>query len=387
MSDSNTMEKQYHLDAEFPNNLAAKLDVAFPSRTFLWDINLAPITAFRKKAFLPNGQPNQAGASLGDHNAQYAVPMCLGTAMPLALLNLDPGFAAAAAEAGFSWLEKVQGNLPAQKIDVESPGLPLRINYAGTASILYFPSYDNGRYNDRISPNIRAAVIVIPDSPENDDDWKYGNTPAYAMQMAQFRLWCWRQYAMQENLNHSCQCHSVILVRITGNLSQDITIRTITADSARDDALALRVIKALEQKKAWLDNGYFTAVYPTNIRSKTKKEQFQEMLEDAFVLEDPDVFALVQQYMAARSSRKALERKLKEIHATRDALAVRLAGEVDCADQGTLTCANGTYAVKHKPKRESVKSVPSVDVVMQTVGPKYINLIRKEGSNVSIEAL
>lgn len=328
---------------------------------------------FTKDAFHADGAP----VSL-ERDTIYPLyaPWYMGTPIPEAFLRIEESYSRTAAQAAVSWTCGIFGRNahPGKTNDA----LSFMCGYQDRVLTVQFPLCDLFLADG-------AIVVPVADTWRNDDEWGQGVVPSYVEQHVRFLLWCYRYY------QQSCDSELVVpdrayVTRIIGNLPTDVTVYTVLADSKLDQKVADRVLRAFSKT---LDDGENPL---TNRREQPEvpwQEQREMELDGAYHTDDPALYELIQQYMAARSTRKDLEATDKRLKAEADAIAVSLAALTEGeASTGLLVVDKTAYTVKHTPSRKQAPKVTSA--LIYQFAPNHANQVIKEGSrkvSVSIDVL
>lgn len=309
---------------------------------------------FQKDAFHLDGSPVEQEASIlyPVQTAKY-----YGIAVPEYLAKIEEQYRQTASLAALNWLKSLLGGVPGTDLGnlIIRHGFRLdHIDASGNVTPICFPAnlvrHANGE---------EAAVIAFPDSYENDDSWLGEAIPQYARAQAQFQLWCWRQlHAVNPASPFPKKAY---IVRITGNLAVDVTIRTIPSEPAKEDAVANRV---LTRYRSCRTSG--SAPVLNTFAQMDWREVKQEEFDSAYHMDDEDLRELIRQYLAVRSERKELEREMEKIQADMDAIAIRLGSltAIDAA-KGVLQTDTMEYTVQHTKRRASRTGSISVPLLRQ----------------------
>ena len=381
------MSKWYFAyDAHLSEALQKKLDKAGLLAPLPETKKTGDDVRFVKDYFTPDGYPHLGNdVKVGEVKYPFLLPVIApwytGAAIPSVLLDMDSLYRQTACQAALSWLntlvEEAEPTGPIEKATQTFHGLAFQETIGGNTFTFAFP-------DTRIDTNSHgpAAVILIADSYWNNEDWeKQGSVPLYARQQAMFQLWCWQQYA--DKCDDPIDApKTAFVVRISGNLAIDCTIRTVEYNEREAVTLVNRVCKA----KA--------AEAPTDNYQKRKITPIQTWAEkidnQAYITEDADLYELVVQYMKARKARKAIEKELDAVVAERDGIAVALASYIPAGElQGYMDLTNGTKCtVTHQPKRARNTTI-SPDIV-RSFFPSYEGCIVASGQHrktVTIDVL
>ena len=323
------------------------------------------------------------------YTAQY-----LGTPIPESLLEVPQGYSSHASVAAYKWLQKItmggrvdlthfdgecfDATIEGENVHFTFPTTQFHMFHHNPAAAGPTPTHYSKSY----------AVIPWPDVSDNNDDWKDGTIPAYAEQQAHLLLWCW--WYTYDVLKHRTSCPvDCFIVRITGNTPGDITVRTVHSDPQKQAAIAARVVKRIKGKANPAEDNMRVRKQGTWLERKQAED------EDAYRVEDPNVYALVRDYMEARTRRKTLEAQSDDLKNQMDALAIKLAELTPSdTDIGTVVDVTPTgmgkvmYQVKHTRKALRPSDTVSADLVMQFF-PEYSGCVTttvKQRGSVTVEA-
>lgn len=293
---------------------------------------LDTVDGFQRETFYPDGTPV-------NHNAltvyPYFAPRYLGTPMPDANVRLEEGYSRTAAKSAVSWVCGLLGGMIWEKDLLH--GIRMDVHWNGSTVPVMFPL---------CGAELPDGEIIFPvaDTWRNDGDWGQGAVPAYIEQQVRFLLWCYRQAGLPVPTQ-------VYVARIIGNLPTDMSVCTLFPDAKKEDRIASRVLNAVTKTmaagKSLLSN--------TNIIPETPWEEAKAAaLAECYQTDDPQLFELVQKYMAARSVRKELEAEDKRLKKQTDAIAINLAAQIDGANsRGELILGKTAYRVSHATSRKS----------------------------------
>lgn len=365
---------EYHFDVPLDSSIQAKLDALGLVPGFL---KSAAAPGYEKDAFTPDGYPVDEFPSTVYPSLLYKT---IGIPISENVTLVDPLFRQKAALAGLKWAEKVFAK---QEV---------RWNFSG----IYFNEWVHGEEVNFCFPvtsmliNVECnvfhcAVMVFPESHHDDDNWEDGMIPQYAMMQAQLTMWCSQQYAAQHDSDFF-PVDSAILVRLTGNLSVDTTIRTVDYDPKQANRILQRIAKAVKTCKA-SGKGYHENL--VTLPTRDWKEEKQQDLEDAFCIDSEPFYDLVQQYMAVRSNRKRLEEEQDALKQQMDNIAIRLASRLDPQyDGGSFETAGTVYSVSHK--KRAVNPAKVTAGLVRQLAPQHIDTIHTNvipRGRISIEVL
>ncbi len=343
-------------------SLAKKLnDAGLLKRTAYEISNYKPQVMLKKDFFTPDGYPANTDLEAVANNSficPVMAPWYTGAPVPESILKMDKLYRQKACDAAMSWLlnptDSAQDNtLPNSAFNRPYQnwkprgrsfhGLRVEQTVCGQNILFWFPDTVLERGN---MAKPYAAVVLIADTYDNNEDWEHGSIPLYARQQAMFQLWCWEQFS---NIHSQPVPEEAIIVRICGNLAADCTIRTVAYNEAEAYRLVDRICKAYIQ-----ESQQNLPIYAKRnaIPTKPWQEKKQEIMDNAYWPNDEDLHTTVKDYMAARSNRKQLEREVEEKEQRMQAIALELASRIPSAVQGTLTLPNGTICtVTHRAKR------------------------------------
>lgn len=356
------MSKWYFSFDNAPLSLALqeKLDKAGLLRAIPTVRDASPETRFAKDFFTADGFPHMGSdMELSEVVFPYLFPAIApwydNATIPAAIMEMDALYRQSACEAALAWLfTLMEASGATNHIDTSRTfhGLAFQETIHGVPQTFCFPDTRIGV----ISKNAPAAVVLIADSYWNNEAWeKQSAVPLYARQQAQFQLWCWDRFADKLPAD-SPFCEEIprtaIIVRISGNLSVDCTIRTVDYNPKEAFSLVDRICKAKAQEP---QKGLY---WKRNI--ETVQKWAEKIENEAYITENVDLHELIVEYMKARSTRKRIERELDEVSAKQDGIAMQLADAIPDGDiQGTLDLSDGTKcAVTHTRKRASSRSIP-----------------------------
>lgn len=358
--------KYYHNVTSLPADIDAKLDTL--SLHGLFTCDELPVTAGDKvpDEFHPDGRPvTEQPDVLYPCNA----PFYLGTPYPSSLMQVPEGYSRTASVAALEWLEKTLEGAEINKGHFNGERLTATID--GTEFHFAFPNtvvdYIEGDLASGINYQYKyASVITVADVSDNNEDWDSGSLPYYMESQARLLLWCWNfKYGHLEDCPTDC-----FVVRITGNTPGDITVRTVHADTQKDNAIVKRICKRMAGKQA--------NTVPKSIRDQgTWFDRKAQEREDAYVIEDEDFYELVRSYMECRTQRKNLEAKHKQIKEEMEAIAIRLAAQIPAnakAGEVEAPAIHSKFMVFHTPKRTQGVTI-SPDIIRQYY-PEYSDCIR-----------
>ena len=325
----------------------------------------SPSLRFVKNFFTADGYPHlNDGVKSYETAYPYIFPAIAPwydmASIPSTVVEMDPLYRQTACEAALSWLfttTSASGISVGGENSRTFHGIAFQEEVQGVEHIFAFP-------DTRIASPVvggTAAVVLITDSYWNNEDWeKAGSVPLYARQQAMFQLWCWEQFAIRlpANSNFTGEIpSSALIVRISGNLAVDCTIRRVDYDPKEANALINRICKARNMEA---QQGLYWK------RNVQRFETWNEKIaNEAYIAEDDDLHELVTSYMKAHSDRKAIENEHKEVSARMDAIAVELASRIPAGEQqARLEMSDGTiFTVSHQLRRTGRRSAFSPDVL------------------------
>lgn len=363
----------YNFGVSLPTNIEKKLEFSDLLRKPLPHADTA---GFEKNAFHSDGYPVSADPYTVYPSLLHRI---IGTPVPEYLMEMSEDYRRRASIAAIQWLEKVMGkNLSALSFN----GLSFQSIYENENIDFCFPDTQILCLTESAIES--CAVLTFPDTHNNDEDWEYGAVPRYAEDQAQLMIWCSRQYAAIHP--DYLPCNKAFLVRIKGNLSVDNTIRTVNYDPQQARRILQKIAKA---HAVAISAGTPIAKAPVIIPKCDWKAEKQLDLDNAYQLENPDLYDLLGRYMNARSIRKSLERQAKDIKDRMDSIAVAIASEISpSASQGEIEVNDMIYTVKHVPKR-SYPTTISAELVRQ-FAPQYAEHIHVSSvprGRITIETL
>lgn len=363
----------YLFGTDLPDSIKDKLE----EHVLRYNPLQSQFPGFEKNAFSPDGFPVDCKADTVYPALLYRL---IGTPISAYLSEIEKEYRSTASVAALKWLEKVLGR---KDIYWYSDGLHFEYEFLGEKIKFCFPTTTIA-YEINSSP-LQAAVIPLPDSHNNDPDWESGMIPQYAEQRAQLLMWCHHQYAEQFPRLHT-ELNHTYLVRIKGNLAVDNTIRTVTYNPAQAERLVAKICKTVVACRTAGKPMYDNLVEIP--KTDWKKEREQD-LEDAYRIEDPALYEILQKYMEARSTRKTLESQAEAIKEQMHTLAITIASTTATDSRsGRLTEGSNTYSVTHTPKRSAAPTI-SADLLRQ-LAPDHIDAIRVSTiprGRITIEAL
>ena len=329
---------------------------------------------FIPTAFHPDGTPITKEK---DTIYPCYAPWYLGTPIPEAFLRIEDSYSRTAAQAAVAWTFAIFGEdcNPGKTADA----LSFECGYQNRILNVQFPLYDRFLEGN-------AIVIPVADTWRNDSEWGQGVVPAYVEQHARFLLWCYRYYhdICDSNLPVPERAY---VTRIIGNLPTDVTVYTINADSRIDQKIADRVIRAVTKT---LDANQNPLLNLKQQEEQPWAQRREAELSDAYHTDDPELFELIQQYLAALSHRKELEAQDKQMKAEADAIAVSIASQTrGTASTGKLIVDSKTaYTVRHTPARKQPPKITSA--LIYQFAPNHAQQVITEGARrvkVSIDVL
>lgn len=313
-----------------------------------------------------------------NQNTIYPIyaPWYMGTPIPEALLRIEDTYSRTAAQAAGSWTCGIFGrNTHPEKTN---DALSFECGYQNHILNVQFPLC-----NLLLSDG--AIVVPVADTWRNDSEWGQGVVPSYVEQHVRFLLWCYRYY------NQNCNSDLIVpdrayVTRIIGNLPTDVTVYTVLSDETADQKIAERVFKAFTKA---LDAGE-NPILNRKIQPEIPWLEQRDMeLAGAYQTDDPELYDLIQRYMAARSTRKELEAMDKQLKASADAIAVSLAAlTTDDASSGKLVVDKTAYTVRHTPSRKQPPKVTAA--LIYQFAPNHADQVLREGTRkvtVSIDVL
>lgn len=307
---------------------------------------------FKKDCFFSDGSPKE-------YNRDIIYPCYashyLGHTLPSAYLDIQPEYSKTASQAAYKWLQKVLDNFDEFS---EIHGEELTVNISGEDMTFCFPlmdiSYES--YDSAGSPHTEKAIVIpIADSRDNDEEWSDNIIPSYANLSAQLSLWCYyKSWEMQRRDDFP---QKAFVVRICGNTSSEIKIRTVNFDlptlTKTVQRLVFRFVKAQMQGKDPREN----VVRKESLDWRDKKTIDNE---DAYVLQDPALYQLLEKYQDVYYQRKVAEESLSAIKNEMDSIAISLAAQTDAdAPNGKVSGTNRAYCVTHiaySPKKPSISA-------------------------------
>lgn len=303
-------------------------------------------------------------------------PWYLGTPIPEAFLRIENTYSRTAAQAAISWTAGIFGRdtHPGKTCDALSFECPFQNHILSVQFPLYSQFLADG-----------AIVVPVADTWRNDSEWGQGVVPSYVEQHVRFLLWCYRYYHHNRDDNLTVPDRAYV-TRIIGNLPTDVMVYTVFADAGVDQKVADRVFRAFTKAKAAGANPLLSLKSQPEI---PWMEQREAELADAYHTDDPVLYDLIQRYMAARSTRKELEAKDKDLKAKADAIAISLAALTkDDVSTGKLIVDKTAYTVKHTPSRKQPPRITSA--LIYQFAPNHANQVITEGARkvtVSIDVL
>lgn len=332
---------------------------------------------FEKDAFTPDGYPVNAKPDTIYPALLYRT---IGIPVSESLTEIEPEFRRTASVAALKWLEKVLHGSTSHwafnglNFQYIIDGDPINFCFP-TTSVMHTIDASHAEY---------CAVIPLPDTFLNDEDWECGMIPQYAEQQAQLLLWCHQQYAL---IHHgTLPADKAFLVRIKGNISADCTVRTVSYDPKKAMRILNKIHKAVVANKV---NGTGLTDNLVTIPKRDWKDEKQRDLDAAYCIEDPAYYELLGKYMEARSTRKRLEAEAEEVKEQMQTLAIALASQTSVAGKrGELTDGDTIYAVTHTPKRFTQPKI-SADLLRQ-LAPEHadaINVSSTPRGRITIEVL
>lgn len=331
---------------------------------------------YQKDAFTADGKPVVYNA---DTIYPVYAPRYLQQMLPSSLLDVDPTYRKTASVAAIQWLEKLLYLPETNTHHFDGESFETEVN--GVSYSFFFP-LSTITYSQHVSdPSIptsltyrrcTAAILPFPDSRDNDDDWQGSVIPSYAESQARLLLWCWRQ-SCEEFARRAEYPEICYIVRITGNTPGDVTIRTIHSDPAKENALVLRVCKAISKAKA---TGTDLAAAPLRKEQGTWFERKTATVASAYQVNEQDLYNLVADYMTLVTIQKTKEAEAKQIKEQEECIAIRLAALTSpAASKGAVADPNNklTYTVTHTRKNAKQATV-SASLVRQFF-PEHIDCI------------
>lgn len=339
----------YTFGVALPANIKNKLEFSDLIRK---PVPYAATSGFEKDAFYSDGYPVAEKPYTVYPSLLHRI---IGIPVSEYLSEISEDYRRKASVAAIQWLEKV---LDARLETHGFNGLSFQSLFDNEMIDYTFPDTHILCHNGSTYEN--CAVLPFPDTHNNDGDWEYGAIPLYAESQAQLLLWCSRQYAAQHP--EYTACNQAFLVRIKGNLSVDNAIRTITYDPQKVRRILQRIAKAHAAATA---AGTSLAKPPVTIPKCDWKAEKQADLDDAYHLDNQDLYDLLGRYMNARSIRKSLERQAEEIKAHMDCIAIDLASQTSLSvSRGEIEVNDMVYSVIHSPKRNYPPTI-SAELVRQ----------------------
>lgn len=337
----------------------------------------AAFPGFEKDAFSSDGFPVAANE---DTVYPCFLHKIIGIPVPENIDQIPADYRCRASQAAMKWLEKILG---CHQSRWSFNGL--RFCYTSGDTSLNFCFPDTSIVAARNGASLeKSAVLTFPDAWSNDEDWEYGMIPQYAESQAQLLMWCFQQFA-DRNMGFT-ETDTAYLVRITGNLSVDNTVRTVSYDARKAEQIIAKIIRAARAAQA---KGCSLLSNSVKIPKFDWKEAKTLEIENAYHIDDPDFYDLVARYMQARSIRKSLEVKAEAIKAEKDSIAFALASSIkDGFRSGTAEENDLVYMVTHTPKRKNEPTI-SASLVRQ-LAPQYEAHIRSATiprGRITIEAL
>lgn len=372
--------KHYHSVQTLPTDIEAKLDKMTSDGLFYreerYTLNIDPAVP---DGFYPDGKPT---VEMPGFLYPCYAPNYLGIPFPSTLAAVPEGYSRTASVAALEWLEKTLTDpivnlkhFDAEMFTAVVDGKDFKFSFPNTLI-----QYIDGDPQYNIACRKRyAAAIAVADVADNNQDWEDGTIPYYMECQARFLLWCWdRTCGGQDACPTDC-----FIVRITGNTPGDVTVRVVHGDHQKDNAVIRRVCKRMAGKDP--------AGIAVTIRDQgTWYERKEQEREDAYVIDDPDIYQLVRSYMETKTSRKTLEAKAKSIKEQMDGIALHLSRQIHDGDRFGLVKDLGgmrEYTVSHTPKRiEAAKVTPPLIRQYFPEHAGFIKIHEVARGSVSIEA-
>ena len=348
----------YTFGVPLPNVIQAKLENSGLVRVS----NPNAVTAgFEKDAFTPDGYPVCPEPYVIYPSLLYRT---IGIPIAETVLAVEEDFRRKASLAALKWLEKVVGT---KSLHWSFNGLRFQYDLHGTSVDFCFPDTVILCYNEDTVQNYMA--LAFPDTKHNDSDWERGLIPRYAENQAQLMLWCSRRYA--EICPEYLPAEKAFLVRIKGNLSADVTVRTVEYNEKLANQILLKIYRAITTANASSTTYHEKLV---TIPKADWKEEKQTDLENAYRIDTPDFHALLGDYMKARSTRKGLEADAEAVKNQMAGIAYTLAAQIpDGFARAEYEDAGAVYAVSHAPRRKTAPRL-SADLLRQ-LAPEYADAI------------
>lgn len=303
-----------------------------------------------KNAFHPNGEPVEVVPS------PFYAANILGIPVSYEYATIEPEFSKAAAIPVWKYMQSVYG--------VHSP-------FADGASLAdamvvqrngytyQFPAFELD--GNRVKP----PVLVVADVPQNDEDWMENRIP-YSL-LVSCRLYC----ALIREFS-GISVSGIHVVRITGNLTVDMSFRWIPSDIADENRILAACDRVLSQRAA---DG--APLIPAIITAEERnwRQIIQEREDSAMRIQDHDLHDKIKEYMGIRSQRKAVEEQIKMLKASEDAILLQLASHMLDAEAGELQAADGKhiYRITHSKSTSREKITPSL---IRAYAPEYISCIK-----------
>lgn len=324
---------------------------------------MSQLSGFQKDAFYHDGTP-----VVYDPHTVYPAYAAryVGATIPETALRIDELYSRMAAQAAISWATAIQGDylVPTPYLD----GIRFEYEVNGVSVPVYFPASHVLIQGD-------AIIVPVAETFRSDSDWGNGAIPYYVEQQVRFLLWCYQHNPVIHG-GLSWVPKQARVARIIGNLASDVTIYTVEANPVKDQIVADRVFRAfLKAKNAGKDPTLNVVSLP-EVPWLEKKEA---ELADAYYTNDPELYDTVSQYMDAKSRRKELEAKDKDLKAEADAIAIGLAAQIEPGNSsGELDIGNEKYTVSHSVANRR-PAQPTTALIYQ-FAPKYAGQVIKEQS-------
>ena len=267
------------------------------------------------------------------------IPKWLNTAMPGALLDIEPSYSRSACKSALNYGGDF---LLAESLSAaEQPPFYKRIvgfHFGYAANGESFPvAFPCALIDEKIYP-----IIAVADTWRNDAAWENGAVPLYVSQQADFLMWAIRYFmANIEPGRFTLASSNTLVVRIIGNLPTDCSVRLVLGNAAREESVAKRVFRAVSRYR---QQGI---AFPE--ANRTVEAPYKEQLANLPVIEDEDLHELIGRYMDKRALRKALEAQGKSMKERQDAIAYILSEKIP-AGKGScvFTLSDGkTARVSH----------------------------------------
>lgn len=336
---------------------ALMLDIACGSKPVL-----SGTPGFVKDAFYMDGTP-----ICPEKGVVYPcfAPWYTGTPIPETFHRIEDGYSQGAAKAAISWALALHGGTIGSRNVLD--GFSVEMNYQGTSLQIHFPICQAVHTNG-------AIVVPVADTFRNDEAWGQGAIPAYVEQHVRFLLWCYENF-------HNPAPPKAYVARIVGNLPTDVTLYTVYASSDKDTKAAERVLRAFTAAQ---NNGKDPLTNLRTIEETPWQERKEAELEGVYRIDDPNLYELTRQYLAARSERKTLEAQDKELKAEADAIAVAL-GSLTGGDarDGVLRADGTVYRVTHIRSRKSTPGITAA-LIYQFAPEKASQVIGDVEGKVSV---